>query len=70
MDIIENPFEEVEWRDAVLVFDNGGRMRAKVKMPQRQKIWHDELERRMVREFNKTQTHIKHKLIKVHILRK
>lgn len=48
-----NPFIPREQRTAILTFDNGQRVRAEVLLPGTDKpIWHADLERRLVRQFN------------------
>lgn len=66
-----NPFVPPEWRTAIFTLDNGERVRAKVLMPHTNKpLWHTDLERRLVSDFNKSQPHAVHKVVKVHLLRK
>lgn len=66
-----NPFVSPEWRTAILTFDNGEHVRAKVLMPRTEKpLWHTDLERRFIHDFNKSQPKVIHKVVKVHILRK
>lgn len=65
-----NPFVPREQRTAILTFDNGHRARVEVLLPDTDKpVWHADLERRLVRDFNKSQPHAVHKLVKVHLLR-
>lgn len=65
-----NPFIPSQQRTAILTFDNGHRIRAEILIPGTDKsVWHTELERRIVREFNKPQPRATHKLVKVHLLR-
>lgn len=65
-----NPFIPPQQRTAILTFDNGQRVRAEISIPGTDKpVWHTELERRIVRDFNKAQPRAVHKLVKVHILR-
>lgn len=65
-----NPFIPHQQRTAILTFDNGHRVRAEISIPGTDKpVWHTELERRIVREFNKSQPRATHKLVKVHLLR-
>lgn len=65
-----NPFVPREWRTAILTFDNGHRARAEVLLPGTDKpVWHADLERRLVRDFNKSQPHAVHKVVKIHLLR-
>lgn len=65
-----NPFVPREWRAAILTFDNGHSARAEVLLPGTDKpVWHADLERRLVRDFNKSQPHAVHKVVKIHLLR-
>lgn len=65
-----NPFVPREWRTAILTFDNGTRARAEVLLPGTDKpVWHADLERRLVRDFNKSKPHAVHKVVKIHLLR-
>ena len=65
-----NPFIPREQRTAILTFDNGLRARAEVLLPGTDKpVWHADLERRLVRDFNKAQPRAVYKLVKVHLLR-
>lgn len=65
-----NPFVPREQRTAILTFDNGQRVRAEITLPGTDKpVWHTELERRIVNDFNKAQPRAVHKLVKVHLLR-
>lgn len=65
-----NPFILPQQRTAILTFDNGQLVRAEITLPGTDKpVWHADLERRIVREFNKAQPRAVHKLIKVHLLR-
>ncbi len=65
-----NPFIPREQRTAILTFDNGLRARAEVSLPGTDKpVWHADLERRLVRDFNKSQPRAVHKLVKVYLLR-
>lgn len=65
-----NPFITPQQRTAILTFDNGQRVRAEITLPGTDKpVWHTELERRIVNDFNKAQPRAVHKLVKVHLLR-
>lgn len=65
-----NPFIPSQWRTVILTLDNGERVRVKVLMPRTEKpLWHTDLERRLVRDFNKSQPHAVHKVVKIHLLR-
>lgn len=58
-----NPFVPREQRTAILTFDNGQRVRAEITLPGTDKpVWHTELERRIVNDFNKAQPRAVHKL--------
>ena len=65
-----NPFAATEQRTVILTFDNGQRVRAEVLIPKSDRAtWHDDIERRFIREWHKSQPNAAHKLVKVHILR-
>ena len=65
-----NPFIPREQRTAILTFDNGQRVRAEVLLPGTDKsMWHADLERRLVRQFNESQPRAVHKIVKIHLLR-
>ena len=65
-----NPFVPREQRTAILTFDNGQRVRAEVLLPGTDKpMWHADLERRLVRDFNESQPRAVHKIVKIHLLR-
>lgn len=65
-----NPFIPSQWRTAILTLDNGERVSAKVLMPHTEKpLWHTDLERSFIHDFNKSQPKAIHKVVKVHILR-
>ena len=68
--MIHNPFMPREQRTAILTFDNGQRVRAEVLIPKSDRAtWHDDIERRFIREWHKSQPNAAHELVKVHILR-
>ena len=65
-----NPFAITEQRTAILTFDNGQRVRAEILIPKSDRpIFHNDLERRFIEDFHKSQPRAVHKLVKVHILR-
>lgn len=65
-----NPFVPREQRTVILTFDNGQRVRAEITLPGTDKpVWHADLERHIVRDFNKAQPRAVHKLVKVYLLR-
>ena len=65
-----NPFTPPESRTAILTFSNGKRVRAEILIPKSDRpIYHDDLERRFIRDLHKSQPRAVHKLVKVHILR-
>lgn len=65
-----NPFVPRQQRTAILTFDNGQRVRAEITLPGTDKpVWHADLERHIVRDFNKAQPRATHKLVKAHLLR-
>lgn len=65
-----NPFMPREQCTAILTFDNGQRVRAEVLIPKTDRAtWHDDIERRFIEDFHKSQPRAVNKLVKVHILR-
>ena len=65
-----NPFVPREQRTAILTFDNGHRARAEVLLPGTDKpVWHADLERRLVCDFNKSKQYAVHKVEKIQLLR-
>lgn len=65
-----NPFMPREQRTAILTFDNGHRVRAEILIPKSDRpMWYDDIERRFIEDFHKSQPRAVHKLEKVHILR-
>lgn len=65
-----NPFMPREQRTAILTFDNGHRVRAEILIPKSDRpMWYDDIERRFIEDFHKSQPREVHKLVKVHILR-
>lgn len=59
---------------AILTLDNGKKIVADILPPPpigkiRRPRFHDEYERWFVKEFNKAQPHLVHKVVKAHILR-
>lgn len=65
-----NPFIPPQQRTAILTFDNGQRIRAEILIPMSDRpVFQDELERRFIESFCKSQPRAIHKLVKVHILR-
>ena len=68
--MIHNPFMPREQRTAILTFDNGQRVRAEILILKSDRpIFHNDLERRFIEDFHKSQPNAAHKLVKVHILR-
>lgn len=64
-----NPFMPREQRTAILTFDNGHRVRAEILIPKSDRpMWYDDIERRFIEDFHKSQPRAVHKLVKVHIL--
>jgi uncharacterized protein YktA (UPF0223 family) len=61
----------METRKCVLTLEGGYKITAEVVIPKSSKpVFHDELEKQLVREFNKSQPYAVHKVVKMHILRK
>lgn len=64
-----NPFIPPQKRKAILTLDNGYKVRADILIPSEKPTWHAELEKRLVSDFNRSQPHAVHKVVKIHILR-
>ena len=61
--------EEIE-RKGICTLDNGAKFEAMFKIrPQSGGVFHDELEKELVREFNASQPHMVHKLVRIHLMR-
>lgn len=57
-------------RKAILTLDNGAKIEAVVTiLSLRKAIFHEEIEKKFVEDFSKSQPHAVHKLVKVHIMR-
>lgn len=57
-------------RKAILTLDNGAKIEADVTMPSpRKAMFYEGIEKKFVEDFNKSQPHAVHKLVKVHIMR-
>lgn len=57
-------------RKCILTLSNGCRVAAEIDIPQTGKpFFHEEMERRVVEEFNKYQPHAVNKVLACHILR-
>lgn len=57
-------------RKAILTLDNGAKIEAVVTMPSpRKAMFHEEMEKKFVEDFNKAQPYAVYKLVKVHIMR-
>lgn len=57
-------------RKAILTLDNGAKIEVDVTMPSpRKAMFYEEIEKKFVEGFNKSQPHAVHKLVKVHIMR-
>lgn len=65
-----NSFMPREQRTAILTFEDGHRVRAEILIPKSDRpMWYDDIERRFIEDFHKSQPRAVHKLVKVHILR-
>lgn len=62
-----NDFETT--RTAILTFDNGSIVRAEVTIPIHNIKWYDQLENKLVQEWNKNQPLAKHKVVNIHLMR-
>ena len=57
-------------RKAILTLDNGAKIEAFVTMSSHRKaMFHEEMEKKFVEDFNKAQPYAVHKFVKVHIMR-
>ena len=57
-------------RKAILTLDNGAKIEAFVTMSSpRKAMFHEEMEKKFVEDFNKAQPYAVHKSVKVHIMR-
>lgn len=57
-------------RKAILTLYNGAKIETVVTMPSpRKAMFHEEIEKKFVENFNKVQPHAVYKLVKVHIMR-
>ena len=57
-------------RRALLTLSNGSRIMSKIQIPPPHKaIFLDQLERTLVKEFNRSQPHLQNKVVKIHIMR-
>lgn len=57
-------------RKVILTLDNGAKIEADVTMPSpRKALLYEEIEKKLVEDFNKSQPYAVHKLVKVHIMR-
>lgn len=62
-------FEKIT-RRCLLTLDGGGKIQAVLTIPKPTKpIFHEEMERHIMDEFNKSQPNAVHKVIKCHIMR-
>ena len=57
-------------RKAILTLYNGAKIEADITIPSpRKEMFHEEMEKKFVENFNKAQPYAVHKLVKVHIMR-
>lgn len=57
-------------RKAILTLDNGAKIEAVITMPSpRKAMFHEEIQKKFVEDFNMAQPYAVHKLVKVHIMR-
>lgn len=57
-------------RKAILTLDNAAKIEAVITMPSpRKAMFHEEIQKKFVEDFNKAQPYAVHKLVKVHIMR-
>ena len=56
-------------RRALLTLSNGSRIMSQLQIPPHKVIFVDQLERTLVKEFNRSQPHLQNKVVKIHIMR-
>ena len=56
-------------RRALLTLSNGSRIMPQLQIPPHKVIFLDQLERTLVKEFNRNQPHLQNKVVKIHIMR-
>lgn len=56
-------------RQAILTFDNGSRIRAEVTLVPKRWYTNSDYERELLKEFNKSQPNMVHKVTKIHLMR-
>lgn len=57
-------------RMGIITLDDGYKFQAEFTIPAKDLAWHDELEKKLVREFNESQPRAVHKVVKIHLMRK
>ena len=55
-------------RRALLTLSNGSRIMSQLRIPHKA-IFLDQMERTLVKEFNRDQPHLQNKVVKIHIMR-
>lgn len=56
-------------RRALLTLSNGSRIMSQLRIPPHKAIFLDQMERTLVKEFNRNQPHLQNKVVKIHIMR-
>ena len=56
-------------RRALLTLSNGSRIMSQIQIHPHKVIFLDQLERTLVKEFNRNQPHLQNKVVKIHIMR-
>lgn len=56
-------------RRALLTLSNGSMIMSQIQIPPHKVIFLDQLERTLVKEFNRNQLHLQNKVVKIHIMR-
>lgn len=56
-------------RRALLTLSNGSRIMSQIQIPPHKAIFLGQLERTLVKEFNRSQPHLQNKVVKIHIMR-
>lgn len=56
-------------RHALLTLSDGSRIMSQLQIPPHKVFFLDQLERTLVKEFNRNQPHLQNKVVKIHIMR-
>lgn len=56
-------------RKGIITLDNGARVQATFRIRTKELTWHDEVERKLVEEWNRSQPGMEHKVVNIHLMR-